>query len=59
MSMLMTNAQKTIPMPREFKTCLRRDVTVLEFSPEFMMWAVIQTLHQNQELQLLCNGWEL
>ena len=40
-------------------SCVRRDEVALEFNPDFMMWALTVSLRENQELQFLCNGWEM
>lgn len=41
------------------RTCVARDVVQLEFSYEFMMWAIVSTFADHYELATLCNGWEL
>ena len=43
----------------EFESCLRRDTTLLRFSPEFATWMILHNVGHDYDCELLCAGWEL
>ena len=44
------------------RTLFKRDVVMLDFNSDFMMWAIAETFKSKDdkyEMSFLCNGWEL